>query len=169
METHAHALSFTLVVVFVLPAWYTGPEKVVDTSAMTVRDAWAAAPDDEWAVGDEPFAGFAGGPTVMHFDGVSWETFVVDDGVGLLGAWGASPTDLWTVGGWSGAPVVLHYDGVTWVRLALGASGPSDTFRDVSGSGPNDVWIVGEGSGKSTTLPLIHNFDGSAFAVVHCP
>ena len=53
---------------------------------------------------------------------------VVHEGLpgALLSVWGASPSDVWSVGGDAGdgkGPMVIHYDGKAWTRLETGSSG----------------------------------------------
>jgi hypothetical protein len=89
----------------------------------------------------------------------AWQ--VVFDGSTLtrdvLSVWGASPTDVYAVGGPLGSSgfdaLALHYDGSAWRDLAPGGA---DSFWWVYGSGPTDVWMVGE-NGRAT------HWDGSRF------
>jgi sugar lactone lactonase YvrE len=88
----------------------------------------------------------------------------------IYGIWGASPTDVWAVGGnvagsggTGAAGVVWHFDGNTWQNVALpGDTAARFTIFKVWGSAANDVWAVGD---NSTTL----HYDGTAWSVVPVP
>jgi hypothetical protein len=87
--------------------------------------------------------------TVIHWDGAAWsrqETPVQED---LWGVWGASPDDLWAVGGAgrrAGQQTILHYDGATWTAhpppVLLRAN--VFAFFKVWGTGADNVYIVGQ-------------------------
>lgn len=78
----------------------------------------------------------------------------------VYGVWGASPDDLWAVGGFAGRqPFVWRFDGDVWTEMDL----PDDLPRTDAGEVPSlfkvwgrnadDVWIVG---GQGTVL----HYDG---------
>ncbi|MCA9564236.1 MAG: hypothetical protein KC561_12145, partial [Myxococcales bacterium] len=84
----------------------------------------------------------------------------------IFGLWGATPDDLWAVGGFAGrAGFIWHWDGATWTDSPL----PEDFPRNQDGEVPalfkvwgrnaDDVWAVG-GAGS-----VVH-WDGSAWSVV---
>jgi hypothetical protein len=55
-----------------------------------------------------------------------WQVVHRDLPGALLSVWGASPRDVWSVGGDAGdgkGPMVVHYDGQRWERLDTGTSG----------------------------------------------
>ena len=56
-----------------------------------------------WAVG-------AGG-SLLHFDGVSWQSRSSGTGFDLYAIWGAAPDDIWVVGD---RGTLLHFDGSAW-------------------------------------------------------
>lgn len=62
-----------------------------------------------------------------------------------LSVWGASPTDVYVVGGPVGnsgfESLLLHFDGSTWTDMHPGGT---DTYWRVAGSNDDDVWMVGE-------------------------
>jgi len=101
----------------------------------------AFAKDDALAVGN--------GGTVLHWDGSSWspeDTPVEQD---LWGVWGASPDDVWSVGGSGledGAETVLRRDASGWREVTVpDLERPQvRAFYKVWGSGPDDVYIVGQ-------------------------
>jgi hypothetical protein len=77
-------------------------------------------------------------------------------GGALLSVWGASPHDVYAVGGPlgdGGEAVVVHFDGTAWKKLSPGGA---DSFWWVYGSAPDDVWMVGE-NGRIT------HYDGVKF------
>lgn len=112
----------------------------------------AFGPDDVLAVGN--------GGTVLHFDGTGWslqETPVEND---LWGVWGASPDDVWAVGGrgrMEGQQTLLRWDGSTWREVPVPDLERPNVyaFFKVWGTGPDDVWIVGQ---RGAVL----HWDGSA-------
>ncbi len=85
-----------------------------------------------------------------------WKTVLEGLDGSLLSIWGASPSDVWTVGGSLGngfSSLVLRFDGTTWKRLSPGRD---ETYWWVHGTSASDVWLVGE-KGRIT------HWDGSAF------
>lgn len=88
---------------------------------VTQTDADAAPAAPEWR------------PVLEHLDGA------------LLAIWGTSERDVWTVGGPLGnsgfESLVMRFDGTSWRRAATGGT---ETYWWVHGTGPNDVWLVGE-------------------------
>lgn len=62
------------------------------------------------------------GGTVLHFDGSAWTLQPTPTTEALWGVWGASPDDVWAVGGRgtaSSVATLLHYDGDTWASVTL--------------------------------------------------
>ena len=115
---------------------------------------------------------FAGGPTFVAGAGAT--VLRIEDDVvertptppffcnTVYGVWGATPEDLWAVGGFAGRDgFVWRWDGQTWIDVAL----PDDLPRNSSGEIPalfkvwgriaDDVWIVG---GLGTVL----HYDGTS-------
>ncbi len=138
-----------------------GPSRVCSTDGFcwelpspqgeTLRAAWAAAPDDVWAVGD--------GGVLLHYDGTGFRAEHPGTDQDLLAVHGSGPDDVWAVG--NGGDV-LHYDGKSWSVQDLGdlidASGGSMTgvLHGVFAAAPDAVWAVGH-SGVSAVV--IH-YDG---------
>lgn len=62
-----------------------------------LRDAWAFAADDVFAVGATPF----GAAALYHYDGVDWSQVrtELDVALGFDGVWGANPAEVWVVNG----------------------------------------------------------------------
>lgn len=139
-----------------------------DGTAWTEVDT--ATPHDLWWV-----HAFEGGPTFISGGGATVLRIV--DGVvertdtppffgnTVYGVWGASPDDVWAVGGFAGrAGFAWHFDGDTWTDVPL----PDDIPRDgveipalfkVWGRASDDVYAVG---GLGTIL----HWDGQAWSVV---
>lgn len=70
-----------------------------------------------------------------------WETVFAELPAALLGVWGTSADDVWTVGADAGdGPYVLHFDGDTWTRKASGQRG---TLWWVWGNATR-LWMAGE-------------------------
>lgn len=98
-------------------------------------------PDDITVVGSQG--------TVIHWDGAAWSRQETPTQQDLWGVWGASPDDLWAVGGagrQAGEQTILHYDGTAWT-----AHPPPDLLRanvyaffKVWGTGADNVYIVGQ-------------------------
>lgn len=62
------------------------------------------------------------GGTVLHFDGVAWTLQPTPTTEALWGVWGASPNDVWAVGGrgnTASVATLLHYDGDAWESVTL--------------------------------------------------
>jgi hypothetical protein len=101
------------------------------------------------------------GGTVLHYDGAAWELQATPTTQDLWGVWGASPADLWAVGGTgrpdNGEPVILHYDGSAWEKREVTLERPQVyAFFKVWGSGASDVIVVGQ---RGALL----RFDGTAW------
>jgi len=131
--------------------------------------SWARLPTEQsgdlwWAFGFESgpvYLGGAGGVILRYEDGAF--TRLETPGTGtVFGIWGASPDDLWAVGGAPGGAQGafawrLQSAGDTWQPAAelppdLAAR---NALWKVFGHGPDDVWLVGTG-GK-----VLH-WDGAA-------
>lgn len=103
--------------------------------------AWGFSRDDITVVGN--------GGTVIHWDGRAWTRQDTPRRENLWGVWGASPTDLWAVGG-SGAaddrPVLLHWDGRAWSDTAIPALQRAGVgaFYKVWGLSSDNVYVVGQ-------------------------
>lgn len=112
---------------------------------------------------------FAGaGATILSWDGV---TLTRHKTPGLArdtvyGLWGASPDEVWAVGGWAGRWGFLwRYDGSEWQNVSLpddmplDANGELPALLKVWGRAKDDVYVVG---GNGTIL----HYDGSSWSVV---
>jgi hypothetical protein len=118
---------------------------------------WAAEEDDAWAVG--------AGPTVLHWDGVSWEKVSTPAKKTLRRVWGLDASHVWVVGD---EGQILFFDGETWALVPAG-SWNGATLRDVWASGPDDVWAVGSLSscslGDFYCMPMIVHWDGTSWTL----
>ena len=98
---------------------------------------WARSDDDVWAVGE-----FA-----LHFDGSSWTTTLLPEGVGPLSSiWGSSATDVWA----TSMNALLHWDGRAWSVVPVPTR--PEGLLTVSGTGPADVWVGAYSAGKGKLL-----------------
>lgn len=105
---------------------------------------WGTSASDVWVVGADARDGL--GPTVLHFDGVTWERVST----------GQTQGDLWWVFGFDGGPIYMGGDGGVILRHQPGdgtftrmdTPGVQTVFG-IWGSSPDDVWAVG-GESEST-------------------
>ncbi|RMF74673.1 MAG: hypothetical protein D6738_05705, partial [Acidobacteria bacterium] len=90
----------------------------IDHPARTIfqsflRDVEVVAPDDVWAVGEQP-----GSALIMHWDGTAWS--LVDSGITqvtrLDEITAISPDDIWVVSTTNDSPY-WHWDGVSWSEV----------------------------------------------------
>jgi hypothetical protein len=89
------------------------------------------------------------GGTVLIDDGSGWAVQETPTEQDLWGVWGASPDDVWAVGGAGrseGQDTIIRWNGSEWTEVeppALERPGVNAYFK-VWGSGADDVWIVGQ-------------------------
>jgi len=109
-----------------------------------------------------------GGATVLRVDGdvVTRTPTPAFFGNTVYGVWGASPDDVWAVGGFAGrSGFAWRYDGATWTDVPLpddlprGPDGELASLFKVWGRSADDVWAVGNHG-------AVLHFDGDAWAVV---
>ncbi len=151
----------------------------MEQAPVSVRDVWAAGPDEAWGVGyhveGEDFlgAGYGPGPNIVRYDGESWTTAWDSEGGDVYhGVWGAASDDVWAVGGGLGVAIIAHYDGSEWSELDTGLPFPAswtEELHDVGGTGPSDVWAVGSTSSTGSFGALVMHFDGVRWSVVSGP
>jgi hypothetical protein len=103
-----------------------------------LEGVWGSSDDDVWVAGNPSGtldSRIGGGPSLLHFDGISWS--IVDGGGvnGLAAVWGSARDDVWAVG-----EGIAHWDGTRWSKVLDGLT--YDDFPSISGSGPNDVWVT---------------------------
>lgn len=109
-------------------------------------------PDDLTVVGN--------GGTILHFDGVSWQTQSTTVTEDLWGVWGAAPNDLWAVGGRGraeGQQTLLRFDGTTWRKVPTPALSRPNVFAFFKVWGPRRAtctsWVSGARCCTTTALP----------------
>ena len=93
----------------------------------------------------------------------TWEVVERDLPGALLSVWGASSSDIWTVGGDArdgSGPMVLRYDGNTWSRVETGRD--AGALWWVFGFSDGPVFLGGEGG-------VILRWNGSAFEEMTTP
>jgi len=96
-------------------------------------------PDDVYAVGEQG--------TLAHWNGTDWTVLDTGSPFTLWGIWGASPTEMWAVGGdvlTGGAGVLRGWDGVGWTDVTS-IDVTDELFFKVWGSAADDVFVVGDG------------------------
>jgi hypothetical protein len=118
------------------PSW----EVVHEGLPGALLSIWGTSATDVWAVGGD----VGDGPTVLHYDGTSWDAPAIESG-------GA----LWWVHGFEGGPVYTGGEGGRILRHAGGAFEEMDTpgtgiVFGIWGSGPDDLWAVGGNFGGAS-------------------
>ena len=108
-----------------------------------------------WAVGQ--------GGLIEHYDGSAWTQTPAPTGFTgtLSGIWGASPNDIWAVGGSADAPpvpTVLHWNGTQWSSVSSGTTETGQIFK-VWGADASHVYAVGDRG-------IVLAFDGNAWSQV---
>lgn len=96
---------------------------------------------------DVTIVGNAG--TVLHLSNGVWTKQTTPTDQNLWGVWGATPSDLWSVGGSGkneGDATVLHFDGTTWTQVTLPklAKAGVMAFFKVWGTSADNVYVVGQ-------------------------
>ena len=76
---------------------------------------------------------------MVHYDGQACSIAARPTERTLNAIWGASPADLWAVGG---GGTIVHYDGAAWTTVP---SGTTNDLQGVWGTQPRAVWVVGDG------------------------
>lgn len=175
--------------------WAVGADTRDGAGPLVVRfdgEAWSRVPTGQTA-GDLWWVfGFEGGPVYMGGDGgvivrFADDTFTVMDTPGtetVFGIWGASPDDVWAVGGASDSSggFAWRLSGDAWVPEP---SVPADLVADaavwkVFGRSADDAWLVGSNgvalhwngstlepgdTGVGSSLFTVHEKDGLYAAV----
>ncbi len=117
----------------------------------SVYCAWAASPDEIWAVVNGiPFF-------VAYYDGSGWN-IQFESGDIAVSIWGAATDDIF-IAGYDGK--IWHYDGSAWTLMA--DTGYKRVLQDMWGSGGDDVYIVGANTTAGREGAVLH-YDGSAWS-----
>ena len=112
-----------------------------------------------------------GGATVLRIDGGVVERTATPEFFGntVYGVWGATPEDLWAVGGFAGrAGFVWRFDGTSWTSIALPdglprtAAGEMPALFKVWGRASDDVWFCGG-------LGVVLHWNGAELSLVSTP
>lgn len=116
---------------------------------------WAFGPSDFWGAQDDD--------KLFRFDG-AWSVPNAGIGADFLGIWGASPTDVWAVGGTdrSGGPgsgVIAHNTGGGWTSTGGANWGP---LWGIFGFAANDIWAVGD-------FATFLHYDGTGWTQLPAP
>jgi len=129
----------------------------------TLHDLWWVHAFEDGPV----FVGGAGA-TVLRIDGGAIERTPTPPFFGntVYGVWGATPDDVWAVGGFAGRDgFAWRWDGAEWSAVDLPADLPRTATGEIPalfkvwGRGPDDVWMVG---GQGTVL----RWDGASLTRV---
>jgi hypothetical protein len=120
-------------------------------------DIVAIAPDDIWAVGEQP-----GGALFMHFDGSSWtiapSPTTVTTRVATIAA--IAPDDIWAASHFE--PGYFHYDGFAWTTMGAPVVPDVDFVNrggDLAAAGACDVWTVGSVSAGGWNFTFAEHLD----------
>lgn len=118
-------------------AWWEQP---VEGGVPLLNWVHAFAPDDVMIAGN--------GGTILRWDGATLRPMDTPTDQDLWGLWGATPNDVWAVGGRGMKDedrTVLRWDGTSWkaVELPPLERPKVSAFYKVWGSSGNDVYIVG--------------------------
>ncbi len=106
----------------------------------TLFGAWAAGPNDVWAVGGTPDQPNAPNDVILHWDGGSWKPEAMPETkkVAFFKVWGSSADDVYVVGE---AGVVWHRTNGVWRREAENIA--TARLVTVAGCSANEVYAVG--------------------------
>ncbi|HYE79849.1 MAG TPA: T9SS type A sorting domain-containing protein, partial [bacterium] len=141
-------------------------------------DVEALSSTNVWAVGDFDAGGGNAQAQLLHYDGSTWSSEVVNfphpgspwPGSTTFEAIDAiSPTDIWAVGTRSvpniDSAFAYHFDGSSWSTIPVPAVGNRrNNLRDVHGLAANDVWTVGSyrnGPYGGQFKPMALHWDGT--------
>jgi hypothetical protein len=142
----------------------SGPMVIHYDGAAWTRLDTERAGDLWWVFGFEGgpiYMGGAGG-TILRYQNGAFTPMSTPGNDTIFGIWGASPTELWAVGGATGGSrgaFAWRLQGEEWVEAAgfPAALADTDAMWKVHGRAADDVWIVGT-NGKAV------HWNGTAFA-----
>jgi hypothetical protein len=124
-------------------------------------DAWAAGPNDIWAVGDYG--------TVLRWNGAEWSpvpdpTRAIPENIRLKRIHGSSADNVWVISTDYEDPnecMFFHWNGSSWERWTPEKTGVSIHPTALWVDGPDDVWVAGrKGSGDSEVPFKVVHFNG---------
>jgi hypothetical protein len=101
------------------------------TTDTRFRRIFGFAGDDLYAVG----YGIGDG-RIYHYDGQQWGIMAEPGGYAFYDVWGASPDDIWVVGGFG---TILHYNGFVWSQQSLPTA---SNFIGIHGTASDDIMAV---------------------------
>jgi hypothetical protein len=138
--------------------------------------AYAAAPNDVWAVGfHDNVGGTKGGVLIEHWDGVRWRAVDAPSTPftafsALIAADGSSPTDVWAVGDGvlkgssTSATLSVHWDGSRWSYVQSPNVGmQSNVLLGVASDGAGMAVAVGSSDLNRSTL--VERWNGTKWNV----
>jgi hypothetical protein len=93
---------------------WPGDEKMVwkvdyQLAGTSLHSIWGSSGQNIFVVGDSG--------TILHFNGISWESVASGGGEALYGVWGSSATDVFAVGA---NGLIQHFNGTGWRRIDTG-------------------------------------------------
>jgi len=131
----------------------------------TYNAVFMSGDSDAVAVGNRTVSGGIASPTVVRWDGVKWyrpqgASVAATD---LYGAWEASSSEFWVVGGGEGVfPHVAHFNNGVFADVTpptCPALTPDCLLFSVYGTASNNVWAVGTGG-------IFAHWDGTSWGTI---
>jgi hypothetical protein len=115
-----------------------------EITGAVIRDLWGFDSQDVYAVTD-----FG---DILHYDG-QWTRISDDPDDNVLSSiWGASPQDLWAIGG----GIMLHGDGTTWDVVEINGL---HSYGAIWGTASDDIYLVGAAG-------VARHFDGTTWTPI---
>lgn len=125
-----------------------------DWTSADLRSVFMLDASDGWAVGQ--------GGTILHWNGVAWETIESPTGSWLASVHMVDADDGWAVGD---GGVIIHWNGTAWSEVA---SPTSETLYGVYMINATDGWAVG-GSAGGIPSEVILRWNGTVWSKVTSP
>jgi hypothetical protein len=150
----------------ILPSAVTGDgSEILSVSADSATDAWALAATPAHT-------------TLLHLVGSQWQISNVSDVNGFIvqSVVALSPTDAWAVGDDESTghqmTMTKHWDGTNWTVVPApspGGTTQANDLADVTATSGSDVWAAGSYFTRTTQIPFVLHWNGSAWAAVRLP